>query len=193
MSTAAQATESLLIRIRRETRDVHEALEKDLDFLAPDLTETRYCDLLARFYGFYAPWEARLQPWIGELSPADLALHPRLPDLASDLRFFGREPADIPVCGFVPVPATPSAALGNLYVREGAALGGKMISNHLEKSLGLSGGNGYRFFASTGRDVGRDWKRFQLTLLDHSSPAHDDEIAGAARFAFEAIHRWLCV
>jgi heme oxygenase len=115
-----------------------------------------------------------------------------VPDLVRDLDFLNVDMTLVPLCPDVPDCDTLPAALGNLYVREGAALGGQYISRYLENVLGLSAGNGYRFFSSAGRNVGHQWKQFQGLLLLYSSRETDDEVIRAARSAFELIRIWLC-
>lgn len=192
MAASAIAKESLLVRIRRETRDLHQKVESTLNFPGPNLTVDRYREILAGFYGFYAPWENMLQPWIEKLNSYGADLHLKCPGLARDLEYFSVDPATVPVCTSVPTIESQAEAIGSLYVREGASLGGQIISRHLESVLGLSEGNGYRFFSSSGRDVGRDWKRFQTILLQCSSPVSDSVVISSARATFESICCWLC-
>src|SRR4051794_18321880 len=47
----------LLHRLRTETREVHQALERDLDLTRTASTIANYRRLLERFYGFYQSFE----------------------------------------------------------------------------------------------------------------------------------------
>jgi heme oxygenase (biliverdin-IX-beta and delta-forming) len=184
--------DSLLGRIRRETRELHERLETELNFPAPGLTLSRYRGVLGGFYGFYAPWEERLEPWLPQLRGEGAQLRPKLPDLLSDLTFFQIDRCNLPHCRSVPECRTLPEAIGSLYVREGSALGGQYISRQLQSLIGLSGGSGYQFFSSAGQNVGGEWKRFQSVLLSYSSPENDEAIVESARQTFDAIRVWLC-
>ena len=81
------------------------------------------------------------------------------------------------------------AALGSMYVFEGATLGGQFITRHLAGRFGLPAAGEY--FNSYGDDVGRMWKAFRGVLLEHSSPEADPVIIGAAVDTFERFGRWL--
>jgi heme oxygenase len=63
---SSAAPRTLLLRLKDETRDVHESLERDLDLLRPDLTLERYQSVVERFYGFYHPWENAVKPLLSE-------------------------------------------------------------------------------------------------------------------------------
>ncbi len=82
--------------------------------------------------------------------------------------------------------------LGAAYVLEGSTLGGQIIARHLEETLGLRDGCGYRYFRSYGPDVGAQWKAFRAELLRASSATNDPVIVRAARETFEILHRWFC-
>ena len=84
----------------------------------------------------------------------------------------------------VPVPAVPranypeidsfSALVGYLYVKEGSALGGQVISKHLSRELGLEAGRDNHFFAGWGKNTGPHWRRF-LSFL-HESEGRVDTV-----------------
>jgi heme oxygenase len=186
------AEENLLVRIRRETREAHEALERDLRFPSADVTIAQYRDVLGRFYGFYVPWEESLEPGLSGLRTDSINLRRKLPDLIDDLEYLGVDPTTLPVCSALPRVETVAEVLGSIYVREGSALGGRYITRQLESSLGLSGELGCRFFSSAGEDVGTGWRKFQGLLLAHSSPSNDEQIVAAATQTFACIYAWLC-
>lgn len=192
MPASATVEETLLFRIRLETRDLHEQLENELNFPGSDLTFARYTQVLARFYGFYVQWERNLSPWTTELHLRGFELRPKAADLIRDLEFFSLDASQIELCPFVPAFETLPEAVGSVYVMEGSALGGQVISRQLESLLGLSGGAGYQFFSSAGRNVGQEWRRFQQVLLRLSSKENDDALIDSARKTFDAIRVWLC-
>lgn len=178
----------LLDMLKRETRASHEQLER----LNPlPTTRADYAAQLAGFYGFVAPWEERLAAALPADDPIRAGRSKRA-WLEADLAYFGYDLATIPRASD---PALPSAAsrpqlLGAAYVLEGSTLGGQMISQHVERTLGLSGGEGYRFHRSYGPQVGAQWQAFRAELLRASSPETDATIVRAARETFDLIHAW---
>ncbi len=190
MPASSSTQENLLLRIRRETRDLHELLERELNFPGPALTCARYVEVLRRFYGYYLPWERALKPWIRGVLQGEVDLPDKLPDLEQDLEFFSVQMGEMPICSSVPACQTLGEALGNLYVREGSALGGQIISRQLESRLGLSNGAGYQFFGSAGRNVGQQWRQFQRLLMQHSSAENGEAAVISARMTFESIRIW---
>jgi heme oxygenase len=156
------------------------------------LTLGEYICLVERFFGFYAPWEEALQPFFPRWLPDYDEERKKTPKLAKDLQFFGLPIGDVRLCESLPVCAGFADLLGGLYVAEGATLGGQLIARHLERSLGLSGGNGYTFFSSYGPSVGRKWTEFRDLLRRKAEPAMEDQIVVSARQVFQALHGWLC-
>lgn len=178
----------LLDMLKRDTRASHVKLER----LNPlPTTRADYAAQLAAFYGFVAPWEERLARVLPESDPIR-AGRSKSAWLEADLTFFGYDVAAIPRAGGDQLPATDSrpAILGAAYVLEGSTLGGQMISQHVERALGLMGGEGYRFHRSYGPQVGAQWQAFRAELLQASSPDNDASIVQAARETFDLIHDW---
>lgn len=68
----------------------------------------------------------------------------------------------------MPVPPTPrlecAAALGALYVLEGASLGGRVIARHVADALALTPDTGLAFFCGYGDATGEMWRRFGAAL-----------------------------
>lgn len=179
----------LLDMLKRETRASHEQLER----LNPlPCTRADYAAQLAGFYGFVAPWEERLAAALPEDDPIR-AGRAKAAWLEADLAYFGRDLAAIPRASGDQLPSTTSrpAILGAAYVLEGSTLGGQMISQHAERTLGLSEGRGYRFHRSYGPQVGTQWQAFRAELMRASSPETDASIVRAARDTFDLIHAWL--
>lgn len=178
----------LLDMLKRETRASHEKLER----LNPlPTTRADHAAQLAAFYGFVAPWEERLAAVLPESDPIR-AGRAKSAWLEADLTFFGYDLASIPRASGGELPSTDSRAaiLGAAYVLEGSTLGGQMISQHVERTLGLTGGEGYRFHRSYGRQVGAQWQAFRAELLHASSPENDATMVQAARATFDRIHDW---
>jgi heme oxygenase (biliverdin-IX-beta and delta-forming) len=177
----------LLERLRTETRPSHTSLESVVGLAG---SVDHHLALLRGFHGFIRPWETAV---LRSPHAALLAGREKAPLLAADLEHFGLSPADIdalPLCEELPGTDTLPDVLGSLYVIEGSTLGGQMISRHLESTLGLRDGRGYRYFQSYGAAVPARWNDFKKNLLAHSSPDNDGRIIASAANTFELLHRW---
>ena len=187
------AERTLLARLRAETRQDHERLEADLVLLRADIELEWYRDLIARFYGFYVPWEQEVMRHIPSSLTAFFNERRKAPKLLADLEFLSYDAADgLPMCRSLPSLDSVPGILGSLYVVEGATLGGQLISRHLERTLGLREGRGYAFFSSYGPQVGSMWRSFRDLLLSCSTEHDEDRIVDSATATFRGIHAWLC-
>jgi heme oxygenase len=186
------APRTLLLRLKSETRDVHESLERDLNLLRPDLTLERYRSIVELFYGFHQPWEHAIKPVLAEHLPDFAEARSKIPKLLEDLAFLGSQQAQLPVCQALPACLEWPNLLGGLYVTEGATLGGQVISRQLEQMLGLSPRRGAAFFSSYGLQVGPMWRSFCAALQEQTPPEKEDVVVQAARDTFVAMHQWLC-
>lgn len=178
-------------RLRAETRVDHEAVEALLAPLSGAISLAAYRDILSRFLGFYEPWEARLAEALRD--PSFYEPRRKLPLLRRDLRALGLSEADIhslPRCPLVPPLATSSAALGSLYVGEGATLGGQLILRNVSARLGVDARSGAAFFASYGEAVGPMWRAMRTRLAGVPEGGRDAALA-AARATFRAMRLWM--
>ncbi len=190
---SSAAPRTLLLRLKDETRDVHESLERDLDLLRPDLTLERYRSVVERLYGFYQPWENIVNPLLNQHLPSFVEPRTKVPKLAEDLIYLGvRKPRKLPLCKKLPTCAQWPDVLGALYVTEGATLGGQIISRQLGQMLGLSARRGSAFFSSYGLQVGSMWRSFCSSLQAHTPLEKEDLVIDAARETFICMHQWLC-
>jgi heme oxygenase len=189
----AGGKEQVLVALREQTRDEHLAIEQTLGLMSETLTLAAYRRTLERFHGFWQPVEARLQQRdelraIG-LDPAERA---KTPLLAADLRALnGSDPDALPLCGEVPLVASTAAALGCMYVLEGASLGGQIISRHLGARLGITPERGGRFFHGYGERTGEMWRAFGAAVSGFAlTPELQDEMVQAALGTFRSLRRW---
>lgn len=176
-------------RLRAETRGQHEQMEAI--FRMPSSCE-EHRQWTAAFLGFVEPLERALTATLGAEHPA-LVGRAKTGWLRDDLRALGcddRQIAALPRCADLPALDTAPRALGALYVFEGSTLGGQMISRHLETALGLSGGEGYRYFRSYGPEVGRRWQEFRALLERQGEAGGADEIVQSANDTFSKLRRW---
>lgn len=181
--------------LKASTRDLHDAVEHAVDIMAATRSRNDYTRLLARFYGFHAAFEPRLEavPGLAAL-PLDLPLRRKVPLLELDLRVLGFANADLtelPRCAQFPALTDPARALGAMYVLEGATLGGAVISRLLAERLQLTRHDGGCYFASYGARVGAMWRSFCAVLVGmQAGEAVQHEITASARATFGALIHW---
>lgn len=182
---------SLHDQLRAATRTAHERVET---LVGLPRTLTQHVHVLAAFYGFVEPWERQLADVIPPLASA-LGDRRKAHLLYEDLRSLGLSEADVaalPRCASLPDVRTISAALGSMYVFEGATLGGQVLAAHVQAYLGLADGRGYRFYLSYGPRVAEMWRSF-LQVLGTAIPQEgkDSKLAVAsAADTFAALERW---
>jgi heme oxygenase len=196
----------ILKRLKEATGVAHAALEDKLPLMSLDLSLEDYRHFVGRFFGFFAPLETQLMalPHWQELA-FDYAPRQKTPRLAKDLLALGSTATDLaamPRCTDLPDCTRPEQLLGCLYVIEGATLGGRSITRHLQTRLGLTHESGVAFFDGYGALTGSHWKAF-CTMLSvnaelRSDPAGDsfDEsrhaaIVAGANQTFETLTDWL--
>jgi heme oxygenase len=183
----------VLVALREQTREEHLAVERALDLMSETLTLQAYRRTLERFHGFWQPVEATLQQHV-ELREigVDPVARAKTPLLALDLRALGEgDPAALPLCRELPLAASTAAALGCMYVLEGASLGGQIISRHLGARLGITPASGGRFFHGYGERTGEMWRAFGVAVTGFAVTAGaQDEAVQAAIETFRALRRW---
>lgn len=191
MNLALQAT--VLHRLRHETRDQHDAIERTLMLMDEGLSGDQYRQRLEQFHGFYQPVEARM---FGHASPlaGALQLAPRrkTPLLVADLATLGGCAAThLPVCADLPPLGSAAEHFGCMYVLEGASLGGVLISRHIHKALRVTPASGGSFFYGYGERTGAMWQEFRSAITAFSLESDDhDAIVASARATFETLQRW---
>ena len=189
----------------------HTALEDQLPLMNADLTREDYFQFVSRFFGFYAPLEVQLlaSPHWHQLA-FDYAPRQKTPRLAQDLLALGRSDAALaatPRCTDLPACTSAEQLLGCLYVIEGATLGGRSITRHLQTQLGLTPESGGAFFDGYGVQTGSHWKAFCTMLsenadrqMGHSADDFADHfsvenrhaaIVAGANQTFETLTHWL--
>ena len=205
--TDEPALPSILSRLRLETRGEHNAVERVLDLMDPKLTRDTYRLQLAQFYGFYSPLEAALQHRCAlpdnshnnycshGAQPAQLAaLLPRLNKttlLRQDLHHLGVSTEDLPLCHQLPLIQTPAQVLGCLYVMEGATLGGRLITQHIQATLGITPTTGGSFFEGYGNDTGKMWQAMrQLLVSGAGDTTTENAIVANAIATFACLRHW---
>ncbi|TGD92877.1 biliverdin-producing heme oxygenase [Methylobacterium nonmethylotrophicum] len=182
----------ILERLRAETREAHEAIERDLAWETRVATLDGYRALLARFRGFHAVLEPALAGMLDD--EAFFGPRRRLGYLDADLRHLGLDAAEIralPRPDAV-LPRSRPEAFGALYVLEGSTLGGQVIAKHIGRQLGLTAETGCRYYAAHGRETGAMWKAFRHRLADEAESGDADALVAFAARTFDAMRHWLC-
>lgn len=184
------AVEGVLPELRAATRRQHDRIEQLLALEAP-MPLPRYGAILVGFQRFLASWEAELREAMPPRLHGWLVARGRMGFVAQDLAFLGQNPAhlpwhDIPRC--LPACSVP-AAFGSLYVIEGSALGGQVITPRLKRDLGLEPGRGASYFHGFGDFTGGMWREFRLRAAEEigTDATCRREACRAAEQTFEAL------
>ena len=198
--SATPALPSVLTRLRLETRSEHEAVEQVLDLMGV-LTDDTYRQRMVQFYGFYSPLEAALQTRCLkhsnscslEVSQLSMLL-PRLRKsllLRRDLHHLGVSTATMAQCRTLPSIQTLAQVLGCLYVLEGATLGGRIITQHVQATLGITPTTGGSFFDGYAEQTGRMWNAMrQILLLGAVDAQAENAMVVSAIATFAALRNW---
>jgi len=191
----------IMRRLRERTASIHastEALPLMHKLLAPHADVAHYRRYLTALHAVYLAVEPRLYAFVTPDLVQQLGLRPKLPALQRDLNALGVGPG-MPAIGLskrvqVIVQNEP-AALGGLYVLEGATLGGRVIARRLRKQWGGAGDLPFFFLEFRGADPAGEWRQFGRGMQDRATAwaARDGDadnaiIAGAVT-VFEAMHR----
>lgn len=159
---AAGLVDAAIGEMRAATRPHHQRIEQLLALDAP-MPLPRYTAILQGFQRFLGAWEAELHQALPEAMQDWLTARSRLALLHEDLAWLGAahqaSPAGaVPRC--LPDNGLPSA-FGSLYVIEGSALGGQVITPRLQRDLGLAPGRGASYFHGHGERTAGMWREFR--------------------------------
>lgn len=203
-SPKALAPSTLLTRLRLETRGEHDAVERVLDLMSAALTRDAYRRRLEQFYGFYGPLEAALRSrcdrkaaYAGESNLSGVthsALASRLTKTAllrQDLHLLGVSTDDLPLCCRLPSLLSEAEVLGCLYVMEGATLGGRLITQHIQATLAITPTTGGGFFEGYAGDTGKMWQAMRNLLVSCALDTQtEDAMVANAIATFACLRGW---
>jgi heme oxygenase len=184
----------ILERLKAETAPLHEEIERTVDVFRPGFDLAAYRGLLGRFLGFYEPMEDRLGRVDDKAFRAFFEPRRKAGLLQSDLLALGldREAvAALPRCVDLPPCDGLAGALGVGYVMEGATLGGTLISKHVEKTFGLTPGEGDAYFRPYGDRTGAMWDEFRSMCARRAGEVDADAVVAAACATFDRLGAWL--
>ena len=187
---------SAIAQLRTATWPIHQRLEKRLDVKRRFSTLAGYRLHLESMWGFCDSLERCAAHGLVTDALADYESRRKLPLLTHDLLALGASSDELdrlPRCENLPACDEPAAALGCLYVLEGATLGGQTLLPLVQKRLGLNATNGAAFLASYGDNVVSMWRAFG-TALDAwcAAPERSARAAAAAVATFGSLEQWLC-
>ncbi len=164
---------NILTLLREKTAVSHQALHEH-DLLAPlqdnNITLDDYYWCIRAFHRAYA----NIDSTTFKTSIPDTAA---LEWLKNDMDIHAIEEVNLTIVPY-PTIKSNSTYLGYLYVKQGSTLGGRIISKHLHKNLGLVEHKTNHFFAGFGDETGERWKQF-LHFLLATEINHDEVIAQA--------------
>ncbi len=185
--------DDLLLRLRRCTGPLHERIEAVLRLEAP-MPLVRYARVLRGFHEFLQLWEPRvraalpgaLQPWFDGRRRAGMAerdVHHLSAPMDADIRASAQRSLDRLRLD------SAAAAFGAMYVIEGSALGGQVLTPQIAAMHGLSPERGIRYFHGFGERTGAMWREFrQLVTQQVGQDAAAHEAAcQAAQQTFQAL------
>lgn len=176
-------------RLKIETRELHERLDKSITAVATFTSVAGYGRFLSMQYLFHRHIDAiYVDPRLQSLF-ADLVERRRLPLIELDLADIGLSP---PAAGEDALlgddgPIDPASALGWLYVSEGSNLGASLLRREVAK-IGLSDEHGARHLAPAPEGPAAHWRGF-TTVLDSLRLSDDEEarVVAGARSAFTLV------
>jgi len=195
-TTAAKIETDLLPRLRGSTGPLHDDIEALLQLEAP-MPLRRYGRILRGFHEFLQLWEPRVRQALPE------RLHPwfdarvRSPFAARDLTALALPEDGTHQTMHASALAaqqglrldSPAAAIGSLYVIEGSALGGQVLTPKLLAAHGLTPEHGTAYFHGFGARTGAMWREFRQLAQAEAGTGESERSAAcdAAVATFRAL------
>jgi heme oxygenase (biliverdin-IX-beta and delta-forming) len=157
-----------LAALRSATRAHHERIDSLVN-LQRLQDPTHYAQVLQAFDAFLAGWEPAVAAALPRHLQEWLRARSRRHFLRDDLRVLG---LDAPRPAELPPLADRAAAWGSIYVMEGSALGGQLITSSLAQ-VGVTPSNGAAYFHGWGERTGDMWREVRQLLASElgSDPA----------------------
>ncbi|WP_431102690.1 biliverdin-producing heme oxygenase [Roseateles noduli] len=195
-TTDATIDTDLLPRLRRSTGPLHDDIEALLRLEAP-MPLVRYGRILRGFHEFLQLWEPRarqalperLRPWFDARVRSPFAAHDlaalEMPEDAADTAMRASALAALHGLRL----DSPAAAFGSLYVIEGSALGGQVLTPKLLAAHGLTPEHGAAYFHGFGTRTGAMWREFRQLAQAEAGGNEDDRttVCHAAVETFRAL------
>lgn len=154
---------TLAEELKTYTQTNHQLLERKLVAKMRAMrTHQDYANLLVIFYSYFGGLENLIDKHLQTNKITDYNLRRKANLLANDIMFLGGTLPALAPKHFLPEITNHFEALGAMYVMEGSTLGGKIISQMVNKQLGLT--EGLSFFQGYGDDTMMMWQRFREVL-----------------------------
>lgn len=189
---------TIMTELKERTRQLHQETETAVDLFHRLQSTESYADLLARFYGLYAPLEDRLSTISGwESIGVNLSERAKAALIPKDLQVLGWTESridQISKCRSLPTITTLGEALGSMYVLEGSTLGAQHICAAVERHLGFTAERGCSFFNGYGsKRTSGMWSAFGASMIayQNSQPATATVIVSAACDTFARVKEWV--
>jgi heme oxygenase (biliverdin-IX-beta and delta-forming) len=172
---------TFLQQLRHSTAASHQALEENacsIALMSNAVTLEQYAIYLNRLLPFVKGFEEQVFPGLQRYI-TDLDERRKLHFLRSDLLLSGAAEQDDPSLNeafFRHHYPDKASSFGGMYVLEGSTLGGKIITKHLQQSLGEKVAGKTSYLNPYGEQAGSRWKNF-LQLLQTVANESNNEAA----------------
>jgi heme oxygenase (biliverdin-IX-beta and delta-forming) len=182
-------------RLRDETRIIHERLHDHASFqplLKQSISRTGYIELLTRLLGYQRGLEAAFDRFVPDNVQLTAFCRMRSMRLQDDLTSLDQSTAQIEASATMATLSlinTDAALLGSLYVREGALIGGRSLSRHLDHLLGQTIA-GRSFFLGAPEDA-HIWRDLCGMLNLITDARQQDQAIQAAYATFGLFEAWM--
>lgn len=174
--------------LRAATREHHDRIDRLMD-LRRMREPGHYARVLQVFDAFLHAWEPAVAAALPPSRRAWLQARSRRAFLQQDLTALGIGPAALSI-DIAPLPDA-AAAWGSLYVIEGSALGGQVITRSLAQA-GLHPHDGAAYFHGWGDATAAMWREFRALLdAELATPRALDQACTAACATFDTLTHFL--
>lgn len=152
-------------KLKEQTKEGHQDLER---VLIPQIksikTKEDYLDLLGLFYSYFGALEEKIRAVIDISSLPDYGRRRKTSSIAGDIATLGGQAPDFVSADQLPEIRDHAEALAALYVIEGSALGGKIISRMISQNLEGKADNALSFYNGYGEQTMDMWNSFKEAM-----------------------------
>ncbi len=149
-------------KLKEQTRQSHQDLER---VLIPQIksikTKEDYLELLGLFYSYFGALEEKIRAVIDTRSLPDYSQRRKTSSIAGDIAILGGQSPELVSDEQLPQIRDHAEALAALYVIEGSALGGKIISRMISQSLEGRADAALNFYNGYGEQTMDMWNSFK--------------------------------
>jgi heme oxygenase len=177
--------------VKKATAQQHLSTEKALIKHVQSIHSVAdYAALLYCLYGYFAPLEERITPYLDSLVP-DHTQRRKAAKLLEDLQTLNY-PLPQRLAQELPSPAGAAEALACFYVMEGSTLGGAIIKKLVHGQCGAIPETAFSFFSGYGEHNMAMWQSFVAIFNTAITTASDTRLAiAAAHSCFVYLENWI--